>query len=527
MTGYALPGFVHVRQVRADLVGKRVVARHRITRRFVSVTHLSRDFLADVEFRTRFAAQAGQLARVRDARVARLREFVVSGDHAVVVADHAAGTPLRALRIEEGAIATEAAVVVLKEVLRGLAASHAMGVAHGDLKPENVLLTRSGRVLLVDFGLSTRESRRLLAWSTPFYLAPEQWNGGLATPAGDLYAAATTFFECLAGAPPFYADSPAALSALHGYSAPPLNAVPGPVRQLVERGLAKDMASRPSAREFLTQVDEVASHIFGPGWEHRGRRELTSLLTSSSHLPRPAVSASLSDPADRIQRPPIRLTAALGGALVMAAGIASQQPGVLPPLGGSGAEEGPPAGASPASPSPNGSEGGQPGTASPVSDPAPGPQSVAMAEPVEATLASAAQPETMVAAASLSSSVSHQVASALENVPAETTATQPESPAQAPSTPATGSAPASEEPVTAQPMSAPPTHPGTAPGSEPPAQCAEEPETVMVPEPWSETGFPWAQEPWNEESMELTPSIPEWSTGHEEHDGLPFGDMGW
>ncbi|MGQ0776671.1 MAG: protein kinase domain-containing protein [Pseudonocardiales bacterium] len=524
MTGYALPGLVHVRQVRADLVGKRVVARHRITRRFVSVTYLSQDFLADVEFRTRFAAQAGQLARVRDARVARLREFVVSGDQAVVVADHVDGTPLRALLIEEGAIVTEAAVVVLKEVLRGLAASHAMGVAHGDLKPENVLLTRSGRVLLVDFGLSTRGSRRLLAWSTPFYLAPEQWNGGPASPAGDVYAAAATFFECLAGAPPFHADSPAGLSALHWYSAPPLDAVPGPVRQLVERGLAKDMASRPSAREFLTQVDEVASHIFGPGWEHRGRRELTSLLTSSSHLPRAAVSASPSDPAERMQRPPIRLTAALGGALVMAAGLSSPQAGVLPDIGGSRGQENPPAGTFPASPSSDagGSAGGQPGTESPISDPAPGPQSVAMAEPVGSTLASAAQPETMAAAASLSSSVPHQVASSLENVP---TATQPESPAQAPSTPATGSAPAAEEPVTAQPMSAPPTHPETAPGSEHPAQCAEELEAG--PEPWSETGFPWAQEPWNEESMELTPSIPEWSTGHEEHDGSPFGDMGW
>lgn len=80
----------------------------------------------------------------------------------------------------------------------------------------------------------------------------------------------------------------------------------------------------------------------------------------------------------------------------------------------------------------------------------------------------------------------------------------------------------------AQPMSGPPTQPGTVPGSDHPEQCAEEPDDVVVQEPLSETGFPWTQEePWNEESMELTPSIPEWSTGHEEYDGSPFGDMGW
>ncbi|MGH3932030.1 MAG: protein kinase domain-containing protein [Pseudonocardiaceae bacterium] len=520
MTGYALPGFVHVRQVRTDLVGQRVVARSRITRRFVSITYLSQGFLSDVEFRIRFAAEAGRLARLRDARVVRLRQFVVSGDHAAVVADHVDGTPLRALLIEEGAIAVEAALVVFKDVLRGLAASHATGVAHSDLKPENVFLTHSGRVRLVDFGLSTCDSRRLLASSTPFYLAPEQWSGGPATPAGDLYAATATFFECLAGAPPFHAENPAALSVLHEYSDPPLDAVPGPVRQLVASGLAKDPESRPSARSFLIQIEKVASHVLGRDWERHGRRELTSLLTSSSYLPSRSVLAGLSDPADRTQRPPVRLTAALGGALVMAAGLSSQLPG-SPPTGGSALPGGPPLGAAPTSPSPDGSEEGPTSTESPVPAQEPGPQAVAMTEPVGS---SAAQPETMVAATPLSGSAPHQAASAPESV----SATQPETPVQAPSTPATGSAPASGEPVPAQPMSAPPSHPGTVPGSDHPDQCAEAPEAVVVQEPLSETGFPWTQEePWNEESMELTPSIPEWSTGHEEYDGSPFGDMGW
>lgn len=545
MTGCALPGFVHVRQVCVDLVGRRVVARHRMTRRFVSVTYLSQALLADVEFRTRFAAQAGSLARVRDARVARLRQFVVSGDDAAVVADHVEGTPLRVVLLEEGAIALEAAVVVLKDTMRGLAASHAMGVAHGDLKPQGVLLTRSGRVRLADFGLSTCDGRRLLAWSTPFYLAPEQWRGGPATPAGDLYAATATFFECLVGAPPFHADSPAALSALHERGAAPLDAVPGPVRQLVAGGLAKNPASRPSARRVLTHVEEIANRVLGPGWERRGRRELTRLLANPSQLPSPAVLASLNDPTDRVQRAPVRLTAALGGALVMAAGLSSPQ---LPialvpadPIGGSGAQGGVPVEAAPAHPSPPGSAGGLTGVEGRVSDHAPDPQSVdprsvAMAEPVGLASASAAQPVTTVASAPSSSSAPHQVVSAAESAPAETAATQPEIPAQASSVPAAGSAPAAEQPVaTAQTMSGPPSHTEAMPGSEHPAPGAEEPEAGVVQEPPDQApeevldaGFPWApEEPWHDESMELTPSIPEWSTGYEEHDGSPFGDVGW
>ncbi|MGH3937337.1 MAG: protein kinase domain-containing protein [Pseudonocardiaceae bacterium] len=516
MTGYALPGLVHVRQVRTDVVGQRMVARYRITRRFVSVTYLSQDLLADVEFRSRFAAQAGRLARLRDARVARLHQFVVSDGHGVVVADHVDGTPLRALLIEEGAIAVEAALVMFKDVLRGLVASHAAGVVHSDLKPENVLLTSSGRVRLTDLGLSTGDSQRLLEWSTPFYLSPEQWRGGPVTSAGDLYAATVTFFECLAGAPPFYADSPAALSALHGYSDPPLEAVPGSVRQLVARGLAKDPANRPSARALLIEIEKVASHVLGPDWECRGRRELTSLLTSSSHLPDRSVLAGLSVSANRIHRPRIRPTAALGGALVMAAGItAGQQVTDAPQSDGPGPSGGTPVGASPMPPSSDGSVGDQTGMEGPAPAQAAGPQAVAMTESVESTAASTAQPGAMATATPLSSSAPPQAASA------------PETPTQAPATPPTGPAPTSAEPVPAQPMSGSPPHPGTVPGNDP-AECAEESDPVVVQEPISETEFPWMQEElWNEGSMELTPSIPDWSTGQEEYDGSLFGEPGW
>ncbi|MGH3922757.1 MAG: serine/threonine-protein kinase, partial [Pseudonocardiaceae bacterium] len=183
---------------------------------------------------------------MRDARVARLRQYVEHGDGAVVVTDHVDGSPLRDLLLEEGCMSAEAAMVVFRDTLRGLAASHAMGVAHGDLKPEDVLFTRAGHVRLIDFGLFTRNGRQMLAWSTPFYLAPEQWRGGPSTPAGDLYAATAIFFECLAGAPPFHADSPSALFALHERGDLPLDAIPEPVRELGARGLAMNPAIRPS-----------------------------------------------------------------------------------------------------------------------------------------------------------------------------------------------------------------------------------------------------------------------------------------
>jgi serine/threonine-protein kinase len=334
MVVWSVPGVLHPQEVREDLVGRRVLARHRITRKPLAITYLSPELLADSEFRTRFARDVGRLARVREARVARVHRYCECHHGAAVIGDHVSGTSLRALLLAQGAIGTEAALVVLKDLLRALAACHELGLAHGDVKPEAVILTPAGRVRLVDFGLWTSDSRRLLAQSTPFYLAPEQWSGSPVTPAGDVYAATVTFFECLAGAPPFYADGAAELSAKHEQSTPPVDVVPEPVRELVLRGLAKGPRSRPDVRSLLAQVGEVAAREAGSGWERRGRRELTALLAGRPVLPDVSVPARRSGGAYWRHRKPVRLAAVMGGALALAAGLASPPLAVILPGGG-------------------------------------------------------------------------------------------------------------------------------------------------------------------------------------------------
>ncbi|HJT04737.1 MAG TPA: protein kinase, partial [Pseudonocardiaceae bacterium] len=155
MAGWSVPGVVHLRQVREDPVGRRVVARHRITRKSLAITYLSPELLADAEFRTRFAGECAQLMRVRQAEVARVYRYLDCEDGAAVIGAHLNGATLRSLLRAHGAVGTEAALVVLKDVLRALAACHQAGVAHGDLTPDDVILTSAGRARLTGFGLWT------------------------------------------------------------------------------------------------------------------------------------------------------------------------------------------------------------------------------------------------------------------------------------------------------------------------------------------------------------------------------------
>ncbi|HEX5348287.1 MAG TPA: protein kinase [Pseudonocardiaceae bacterium] len=331
MAGWSIPGVVHPREVREDVVGRRVVARHRMTGRSLAITYVSPELLADAGFRTRFAREFARLSQVRDTRVAQVHRYVEGEHGAAVIGDHVKGTALRALLLAHGAVGIEAALVVLKDSLLALAACHEAGLAHGDVKPENVVITSTGRVRMVDFGLWTSSGRRLLGGATPFYLAPEQWSEWSATSAGDVYAATVTFFECLVGAPPFYADSVAELLVKHERSTAPADVVPEPVREMVLRGLAKDSHSRADARALLAHLRDVAGDAVGSDWERRGRRELATLLGSRRSLPGVSALGRRSDRAGWAHRKPVRLAAVMGGALALAAGLSSPPLAVILP----------------------------------------------------------------------------------------------------------------------------------------------------------------------------------------------------
>ena len=332
MAGWSVPGVVHLRQVREDPVGRRVLARHPITRKSLAITYLSQEFLVDAEFRARFGGEFAQWAAVRQAEVARVYRYLDCDNGAAVIGEHLNGTTLRSLLLAQGAVGTGAALVVLKDLLRALAAGHQVGLAHGDVKPDNVILTSAGRVRLADFGLWTADSRLRLSRSTPFYLAPEQWIGpAVSQPSGDVYSATVTFFECLVGAPPFYADDAAQLSARHQASPAPIEVIPEPVRALVLRGLAKDPGSRLDARGLLAAVGEVAARAVGRDWERRGRRELAAHLASRSTLADMFLLSGRVNGAGRVgYRRHLRLAAVMGGALALAAGLSSPPLAVIP-----------------------------------------------------------------------------------------------------------------------------------------------------------------------------------------------------
>ena len=275
MSGWTVPGYTEVKALGAGGFGAVVLARHDATGTPVAIKFLRRDLLADPGFAAMFRAEAVTLGAVDSPYVVRLYEYVEGPAGAAIVMELVDGVSLQEIVTRQGKTTPEAALVVLYGSLLGLAAAHARGVVHRDFKPANVLVNAYGASKLTDFGIAARTGSATIPAGTLSYAPPEQFDGGPATPASDVYAATATFYECLTGHPPFRGDTNEQLIAAHRFASVPLEAVPEALRPVVAAGLAKDPGQRPSSAATLAaDLRTAAAGAYGPDWAERGGSHL-------------------------------------------------------------------------------------------------------------------------------------------------------------------------------------------------------------------------------------------------------------
>ncbi len=241
---WAVPGYTGLRVLGSGAFGDVVLARHEGSGTMVAIKFLRAGLLADPEFAQMFRAEARALASLNEPNVVRLYEYIESPSGAAIVMELVDGVSLREILSRQGQTTAEAALVVLQGSLLGLAAAHARGLVHRDYKPENVLVGNGGVSKLTDFGIAARAGDRPVPAGTLAYAPPEQLAGFPASPAGDVYAATATFYECLTGRPPFTGETMERMLYQHRFEPVPLDPVPAPLRPLMAAGLAKDPAGR-------------------------------------------------------------------------------------------------------------------------------------------------------------------------------------------------------------------------------------------------------------------------------------------
>ncbi|CAL9520478.1 serine/threonine-protein kinase [Streptomyces sp. enrichment culture] len=243
----------------------------------VAIKLLREDLSSDEELVGRFVQERTALLGLEHPHVVSVRDLVVDGNDLALVMDLVRGTDLRTRLDRERRLAPEAAVAIVADVADGLAAAHAAGVVHRDVKPENVLLDMQGplgpggshRALLTDFGVAKlidtpRRTRATKIIGTPDYLAPEIVEGLPPRASVDIYALATVLYELLAGFTPFGGGHPGAVLRRHvTETVVPLPGIPDELWQLLVQCLAKAPASRLRASELGSRLRELLPLLAG------------------------------------------------------------------------------------------------------------------------------------------------------------------------------------------------------------------------------------------------------------------------
>ncbi|MEU6284158.1 serine/threonine-protein kinase [Streptomyces sp. NPDC047028] len=243
----------------------------------VAVKLLREDLASDQELVGRFVQERTALLGLEHPRIVSVRDLVVDGNDLALVMDLVRGTDLRTRLERERRLAPEAAVAVVADIADALAAAHAAGVVHRDVKPENVLLDMQGPLgpggahpaLLTDFGVaklidSPKRTRATKIIGTPDYLAPEIVEGLPPRAAVDIYALATVLYELLAGFTPFGGGHPGAVLRRHvTETVAPLPGIPDELWQLIVQCLAKAPASRLRASELGARLREQLPTLAG------------------------------------------------------------------------------------------------------------------------------------------------------------------------------------------------------------------------------------------------------------------------
>ncbi len=235
---------------------------------------LVRPDLAGATHHERFRREARAAAGLSHPSIVQIHDIVESDRGSAIVMELVEGWSLRH-RLAHETFPYPEALRLGREIAEGLAAAHARGVVHRDLKPDNVMITALGHAKILDFGLAQREGDATLTQSGAILgtfrsMSPEQARGLPLGPASDLFSLGSLLYEMIAGRPPFAGtDAPEMLARICTERQTSLAEirpeVPQPVSRLIDRLLEKDPARRPESAADVALSLARAESAESPG----------------------------------------------------------------------------------------------------------------------------------------------------------------------------------------------------------------------------------------------------------------------
>ena len=247
--------------------------------RTVAVKMMRVELARDTGFRERFRREGQNAGRLNHPNIVQVYDTGEVDMHGVavpyIVMERVHGRTLRDIVREDGPLKPSEAAKVLLPVCEALQVSHDAGIIHRDIKPANIMITNTGGVKVMDFGIARAVDDNTSAMTqtsavigTAQYLSPEQARGKTASASSDVYALGCVFYETITGRPPFSGESPFAVAFQHVHEepTPPSSFIPGLTPQAAVNvdavtltAMAKNVSDRyASAEQFAQDLGAIS-----------------------------------------------------------------------------------------------------------------------------------------------------------------------------------------------------------------------------------------------------------------------------
>jgi eukaryotic-like serine/threonine-protein kinase len=289
-----IPGYKIIRKLGAGAMATVFLAKQLSLDRLVAIKVLPRRYNDNADFIARFYKEGRDAAKLNDPNIVAAYDVAQSGEHHFFVMEFVDGETVFDRISANKRFEELEAISVTRQVASALQHAHARGFIHRDIKPKNIMMTKTGDVKLADLGLAralsdkeAAEAEAGKAYGTPFYISPEQIRGKVDIgPQADIYGLGATLYHMVTGRVPFHGKNPSEVMHRHlkDELVPPDQVNPSissGLAQIIELMMAKDPRDRyRNAEELLEDLDEVEA---GRLPRHaRSAMDIASVVTSMS-----------------------------------------------------------------------------------------------------------------------------------------------------------------------------------------------------------------------------------------------------
>lgn len=259
--------------------------RDLLLKRIVAVKILKDQMTGDAAFVRRFEREAQAAAALSHPHIVNIYDVGEEKGVRYIIMEYVDGENLKEYIRRKGRLQAPEAVRIARQIAEALEEAHRAGVVHRDIKPQNILFSREGKVKVTDFGIAIAGDGATVTVGDEIigsvqYISPEQARGELAGKQSDLYSLGIVLYEMATGRVPFSGESPVAVAMKHIQEqiVPPrrhVESIPEALEMVIVKAVQKDIADRyPSAAEMLEDLI-FAGETDGKGYPGGSARTFT------------------------------------------------------------------------------------------------------------------------------------------------------------------------------------------------------------------------------------------------------------